>query len=102
MSAIYRPVHNGVSARRAVGWVEHAIFWQVYPLGFVGAEIRPMAAPELAHTLGRIVRWLDYAVDLGVSGLLLGPIFASTSHGYDTTDHFRLDPRLGTSSILTR
>ncbi|MGC2787114.1 MAG: alpha-amylase family protein [Roseiarcus sp.] len=98
MMEIYRPVHDGDSAPHSVGWVEHAVFWQVYPLGFVGAEIRPMAAPELAHTLERLVRWLDYAVDLGVSGLLLGPIFASTSHGYDTTDHFRLDPRLGDES----
>ena len=30
-------------------WVEHAIFWQVYPLGFVGAEIRPDHAPPLVH-----------------------------------------------------
>ena len=25
----------------------------------------------------------------------LGPVFASGTHGYDTTDHFRIDPRLG-------
>jgi cyclomaltodextrinase / maltogenic alpha-amylase / neopullulanase len=34
-------------------------------------------------------------VDLGASGLLLGPIFDSSTHGYDTIDHFRIDPRLG-------
>jgi maltooligosyltrehalose synthase len=27
--------------------------------------------------------------------LLLGPIFASSSHGYDTVDYFQIDPRLG-------
>ncbi len=27
--------------------------------------------------------------------MLLGPIFASVSHGYDAQDHFRVDPRLG-------
>lgn len=32
---------------------------------------------------------------MGFTGILLGPIFESTSHGYDTLDHFRLDPRLG-------
>ena len=26
---------------------------------------------------------------------LLGPVFASGTHGYDTVDHFRIDPRLG-------
>jgi cyclomaltodextrinase len=81
-------------------WVDDAIFWQVYPLGFVGAPIRPDPAgppdrPQLAHRLTRIVDWLDYAVELGASGLLLGPIFASQTHGYDTVDHFRIDPRLG-------
>jgi cyclomaltodextrinase len=95
---LYRKVHDERPAPRQADWVEHAIFWQIYPLGFVGAESRPIARPEMAHTLGKLAQWLDYAVDLGVSGLLLGPIFASTSHGYDTTDHFHLDPRLGDES----
>ncbi|OMC07891.1 alpha-amylase family protein [Mycolicibacterium fortuitum] len=77
------------------GWVAHAIWWQVYPLGFVGAfpAEQPPSADE--HRLRRIVDWLDHAVQLGASGLALGPIFASRTHGYDTTDHFRIDPRLG-------
>src|SRR5690606_25326602 len=40
--------------------------------------------------------WLDYAVGLGLNGLLLGPGFASATHGYDTLDHERGAPRLGT------
>lgn len=75
-------------------WVEHAIWWQVYPLGFCGAPIRdpePTPAPRLRRLMG----WLDYAIELGTSGLLLGPIFASQTHGYDTVDQFRIDPRLG-------
>ena len=31
----------------------------------------------------------------GGNGLLLGPIFTSSSHGYDTVDYFQIDPRLG-------
>ena len=76
-------------------WVECAIFWHVYPLGFVGAEIRPQIPVRQAHRIDRIVNWLDYARELGASALMLGPIFASTSHGYDTIDHFSIDPRLG-------
>jgi cyclomaltodextrinase len=76
-------------------WVERAIFWHLYPLGFVGAEIRPQGAVRQAHRLNRIVNWLDYALELGASALMLGPIFASVSHGYDTIDHFSIDPRLG-------
>jgi cyclomaltodextrinase / maltogenic alpha-amylase / neopullulanase len=75
-------------------WVEHAIWWQVYPLGFVGAEAES-AGVGVTHRLGRITGWLDYAVGLGASGLALGPVFASATHGYDTLDFLRIDPRLG-------
>jgi len=75
-------------------WVEHAIWWQVHPLSFVGAE-SDSAGVALTHRLGRIVDWFDYAVELGASGVALGPVSASGTHGYDTTDHFRIDPRLG-------
>lgn len=74
--------------------IDHAIWWHVYPLGACGAPIRQDHG-EPAHRLGRLDAWLDYAIELGCSGLLLGPIFASTAHGYDTLDHFRIDPRLG-------
>lgn len=76
-------------------WVQHVIWWQIYPLGFVGAfpAEQPPTADE--HRLLRIVEWLDHAVQLGASGIALGPVFASRTHGYDTTDHLRLDPRLG-------
>ena len=76
-------------------WVEHAIWWQVYPLGFVGAFPADQPPEAGQHRLRRLVDWLDYAIELGASGLQLGPIFASETHGYDTVDHFRIDPRLG-------
>jgi cyclomaltodextrinase len=79
-------------------WVRHAIWWQVYPLGFVGAW--PDRDPGVAHRLGRLQAWLDYAVELGASGLALGPVFASETHGYDTVDHRRVDPRLGDDADL--
>lgn len=74
--------------------LDHAIWWQVYPLGACGAPIRGGETGR-HHRLVRLEAWLDYAVELGCSGLLLGPIFTSSSHGYDTLDHFSIDPRLG-------
>ena len=68
--------------------------WQVYPLGFTGAWPQ-RDGPDEPHRLGKLTRWLDYAIELGASGLLLGPVFAAETHGYDTTDHLRIDPRLG-------
>ena len=45
--------------------------------------------------LARLATWLDHVADLGCRGVLLTPIHASTSHGYDTVDAFKLDERLG-------
>lgn len=87
-------------------WVNSCIWWQVYPLGFAGAPIRPDESSRPAMSSGdggprALLPWLDHAVELGVNGLLLGPVFASWSHGYDTLDHLRVDPRLGTEDDLT-
>jgi len=89
----------------APAWLHDAIAWQVYPLGFCGA---PLSREDLAatsygdadgenvvHRLGRVTGWLDHVVSLGANVLILNPIFDSVSHGYDTLDHRRIDPRLG-------
>ena len=76
------------------GWVNHLIGWHVYPLGFVGAPTR-LESQEVSHRLAHLEAWLDHAVALGCSGLALGPVFSSASHGYDTLDYFTIDPRLG-------
>ncbi|MBJ7398937.1 alpha-amylase family glycosyl hydrolase, partial [Mycolicibacterium sp.] len=70
--------------------------------GFVGAF--PVEAPPTPaeHRLSRIIGWLDHAVELGASGIALGPVFASRTHGYDTTDHYRIDPRLGDDADFDR
>jgi cyclomaltodextrinase len=86
---------GGMMGGGGAEWVEYAVWWQVYPLGFVGAERSAGAEQPVVHRLDRLVDWLDYAVRLGASGLALGPVFASRTHGYDTSDHYRIDPRLG-------
>ena len=83
---------TGISRPATPAWIDHAIWWQVYPLGATGAPAR----------LDRLEPWLDYAVELGANGLSLGPIFASSTHGYDTTDHLRVDPRLGDDAAFDR
>jgi len=85
-------------------WPEHVFWWHLYPLGFVGAPIRDGEGPhaEPVHRLERLEPWLDHVIDLGLNGLLLGPVFASETHGYDTVDHFRIDPRLGDDGDFDR
>jgi glycosidase len=75
-----------------MSWTDHVIWWHVYPLGFTGA-LPDRGRP--GRGLRQLVDYLGYARDLGANGLALGPIFASMSHGYDTLDHFAIDPRLG-------
>ena len=44
-----------------------------------------------------IIEKLDYLKDLGITGLYLSPISQSpSSHKYDTTDYFEIDPNFGT------
>jgi cyclomaltodextrinase len=88
-------------APREPRWVSHAVWWHLYPLGFTGADTtgrRRQPIRGLAH----IVQWLDYAVRLGTSGIALGPVFASATHGYDTIDYYRIDSRLGDDADFDR
>ena len=52
-------------------------------------------------TLWGIAEKLDYIADLGVTCLWLSPIFPSpTHHGYDATDLYHIEPRLGGDEAL--
>jgi len=75
-------------------WVRHVIWWHAYPLGFVGAYPQAGATAD-EHRLRRMTGWFDHVIATGASGIALGPVFASETHGYDTVDHLQIDPRLG-------
>jgi glycosidase len=83
-------------------WIRHAVWWQVYPLGATAAEREalPEGAPPVPR-LAQLQTWLPHLVGLGCNGLALGPVFESSTHGYDTVDHLRVDRRLGTERDLT-
>ncbi|WP_034271187.1 alpha-amylase family protein [Actinospica robiniae] len=83
-------------------WSDHAIWWHLHPLTFLGAPGHADEDAGVAHRLDRLEPWLDYLVELGCNGLALGPVFASESHGYDTVDHYRIDPRLGADEDFDR
>jgi cyclomaltodextrinase len=76
------------------------ILWHAYPLGFVGAEHENPPGAPVQHRLPRLERWFDHLLALGANGLQLGPVFDSETHGYDTRDHLRIDPRLGDEADL--
>lgn len=76
-------------------WAYEGIFYQIYPIGFCGA---PTAND--GKTVSRILKlkdWSSYLEYLGISSILLNPIFESDNHGYDTRDYKKIDCRLGTN-----
>jgi cyclomaltodextrinase len=88
------------ATRDEAAWARQAVWWHVYPIGFLGAPREGDPDAEPVHRLPALAGWLDHLVGLGANGLALGPVFASRTHGYDTVDHFRVDPRLGTEDDL--
>lgn len=84
-----------------VDWIREAILWHVYPLGFLGAEKQALHHDvEPIARLRQMEPWLDYLLEIGCNGILLAPIFQSESHGYDTSDFYNIDSRLGTNADL--
>lgn len=85
-------------------WINNTIWWHIYPIGFTGAAIRPQGEADrtLMPRLDQITAWLDYAKEMGCTGISLCPIFESDTHGYDTTNYFRIDPRLGDDAAFDR
>lgn len=76
-------------------WAYEGIFYQIYPIGFCGA---PTAND--GKTVSRILKlkdWSSYLESLGISSILLNPIFESDNHSYDTRDYKKIDCRLGTN-----
>lgn len=94
-------------------WYEDAVFYHMYPLGMTGvptenpfpadfqenASSRPDCLEECKSgtAFSELNAWIPYIKDLNISALYIGPLFESSTHGYDTRDLRRIDRRLGTS-----
>ena len=63
--------------------LDHVIWWHVYPLGATGAPIRDRGEhpDDAGHRLRELEHWLDYLIELGCNGLLLGPMLGSGNGG---------------------
>ncbi|PJI09417.1 MULTISPECIES: alpha-amylase family glycosyl hydrolase [Clostridium] len=81
-------------------WYYKSIFYHIYPLGFCGAPLNNDFNSKPVARLKKIEEWIPYLKSLGINTLYLGPIFESSTHGYDTADYFSIDRRLGTNSTL--
>lgn len=82
--------------------INEKFFYHIYPLGMCGAPKRNDFCSPKAECLNTLVGDLDRLRDLGVNGLYIGPLYESTSHGYDTVDYYFVDRRLGNNQDFAR
>ena len=75
-------------------WYEEAIFYHIYPLGLLGAPKAHEEEGEV-HRLKELDPWVAHMREYGFTAVYIGPLFESTTHGYDTKDYKRVDSRLG-------
>ncbi|MDO4345010.1 MAG: alpha-amylase family glycosyl hydrolase [Eubacteriales bacterium] len=82
-------------------WYEKAVFYHMYPLGMTGAP-KTNEAPGVVHRMQELEEWLPHLQDIGCTAIYIGPLFESTSHGYDTIDYRLVDRRLGDNEDFKR
>lgn len=75
-------------------WFDESNFYQIYPLGYCGAE-RENDFGQVRHRLSVIEEQIPYIQKMGFTAVLFNPLFESERHGYDTVDFFHVDRRLG-------
>ena len=75
-------------------WYEKGIFYHMYPLGLTGAP-KHNDQTEVTDRMKELEEWIPHMRSLGCNSLYIGPLFESSTHGYDTRDYKLVDRRLG-------
>lgn len=78
------------------------IFYHIYALGLGGCPKRNDFDSPAGTFFETLAGDLDRIKSLGCNAILIGPIFESTAHGYDTVDYFHVDRRLGNNESFAR
>ena len=77
-------------------WIQDAFFYHIYQLVLVVAPRYNEGEKTSGSRILEILEWIPHLKDMGVNAVYFGPVFQSLSHGYDTSDYYRTDSRLGT------
>ena len=78
-------------------WLYNAFIYHIYPIGFFGTAKLLKDTHGVSSTLLQLRNYYNYFIEMGVNVIQFGPLFISSSHGYDTIDYFNIDPRFGTN-----
>jgi cyclomaltodextrinase / maltogenic alpha-amylase / neopullulanase len=89
-------------------WVQDSIFYQIFPDRFANGDksndppnvqkwgAKPNIWDFQGGDVRGIIRKFDYLLELGINAIYLNPIFqATSSHRYNTSDYYKIDPKLG-------
>lgn len=82
-----------------MAWYDESVFYHIYPLGLSGSPALNEKG-DIVHRLRDIEPWIDHILSIGCNALYIGPLFESVGHGYETTDYYKLDRRLGDNDDL--
>lgn len=80
-------------------WYKQAVFYHIYPLGLLGAP-RENRQDAVTDRFGELKSWIPHIWDLNCTALYIGPLFESSTHGYDSKDLRLIDRRLGTNEAF--
>lgn len=81
-------------------WYENGVFYHMYPLGMTGAP-KQNQEPEVEYRFKELEQWIPHIRSLGCNAIYIGPLFESSTHGYDTRDYKLTDRRLGDNQSFT-
>jgi len=77
-------------------WFESAIFYHIYAISLAKAPFQNDYAFQ-GRAVSEIKKWLPHIKRLGCDAVLLSPVLKSRTHGYDVTDYYSIDNRVGTN-----
>lgn len=81
-------------------WFDEAVFYHMYPLGMSGAPMENKQE-EVVHRFRELAEWIPHIEKIGCNAIYIGPLFESSTHGYDTIDYRKVDRRLGDEEDFT-
>ena len=77
-------------------WYNDAVIYHIFVLSLAGAPFENDYS-VLNHKCDEIEKWIPHIKGMGFNTVLLSPVFKASTHGYDVTNYFEVDNRIGTN-----